>query len=170
MEFFAPHDKRSQMTSLLVSASIALLYIFMMSFIDESNIYIKAAFLIIFIIIVAIPYILSVRRYELADDALYVNFLLHKKKIPVEQMLMITYPIGQDLKGLKKTFGSFGYFGYSGKYKSDKYGAVVAYTNKMDDLVLLDTGEKKYLLGPYDSEKFYHLMKNFISSKSLPKK
>ena len=50
-----------------------------------------------------------------------------------------------DINGSIKTFGSDGFFGYIGRFRNNKLGNYSMYVTDMNNLILVRTGNKKYV-------------------------
>ena len=104
-----------------------------------------------------ISWLLHPTSYEITNKEL----LIHRPKGPIKISLT-------DIKSIEKTepgfsirlFGSGGLFGYFGLFSSNKLGKHHRYTGNNENLVLLNTGKKKYLLSIHDELFFDELIKH----------
>jgi hypothetical protein len=162
MDFSAPFDRTSQFVTIAVSGCIALIYIFILNFQKDMPDFAKIMLIVVFLVIVAIPYFFSVRRYTLGSNTLEISFILHKRTIAIADITEIVFPNHNNLAGSIRLFGSGGFFGYSGHYYLKSIGKYIIYANSTRNTVLIRSKQgKTFVLAPETPENFVAILKNY---------
>ncbi len=82
--------------------------------------------------------------------------------IPMKDIVEIKSIQKQSLKNSIRTFGSGGLFGYLGYFYNKELGNYTMYTTETENLILIRTNIKKYVLSCTKSEEFIDYIKDKI--------
>lgn len=106
------------------------------------------------ILIHVLGYAYSPRGYIISDGRLLVRRLIGNVSIPLSGLRDVRPAVPEDLRRCIRIFGSGGFFGYYGLYRTSKLGRCTWYVTSRDNAVILETGEKTYVLSPDDVNSF----------------
>ena len=81
-----------------------------------------------------------------ADNGkIMVKNLFGSPQILLSEVVEVVRISKSDINGSIKTFGSDGFFGYIGRFRNNKLGNYSMYVTDMNNLILVRTGNKKYV-------------------------
>ncbi len=161
--FSASHDRLSMTMTLVLSGFFALSYALVLRNFGAADLTLRFGLLIAFLLIVALPYAMAVRRFEFRPDGLFIRYIIWEKRLPYYDISEIKYPCDQTLSFWRRVVGTYSYFGYSGKTQLGDQLAQVA-SNRRSDLIYFEVKNTPMLIGPDDPDEFVDILRNYISS------
>jgi hypothetical protein len=161
MEFKTSLDKLAKVVTavitILFTAIIVLQLIFIQDFGNTSSIITITTLLISYLI----AFIFRPISYIILDELLVIHRPLLDIKIALTEIENIVVLDSQELKGTIRTFGVGGLWGYWGRFANSRIGAMKWYATRMNNAVLITTGNnKKIVLTPDDPELFVEKLKS----------
>ncbi len=163
LAFGSSHDRMSQWTTLVMSAFFALAYSIVIRNFNSAELTFRIGLLFAFVLIVAMPYAISVRRFEFRPEGLAVRYILWERLIPYYDITDISFPFEEKLTIIRRVVGTFGYFGYSGKYNTKK-GLTSVASNRREELIFFIAKGKPMLIGPDSPREFFGILRNYVES------
>lgn len=139
-----------------VSAGTMLFY----SFRDRSAIYL-IAFFVIAVIGVASIFVsegYSPQCLEIGDENLVVVRRYADVEIRRSEIVSVERVAGRKLRWAVCTGGSSGLFGFFGSYYAKGIGGFELYATRFDDLFLVTTARRKYVIGCAEPERLAHYL------------
>jgi hypothetical protein len=148
-------DLTTKIISAVVIAIPFVMIIVQCFMVNDNNVILTLTSFFLFITYL-VAWLLHPTSYEITNENLLIHRPLHAIKISLASIKNIerTEP-GYSMR----IFGSGGLFGYFGLFSSNKLGRHHRYTGNNENLVLLNTGKKKYLLSIHDKLFFDELIK-----------
>jgi len=148
-------DLTTKIISAVVIAIPFVMIIVQYFMVNDNNVILTLTSFFLFITYL-VAWLLHPTSYEITNENLLIHRPLHAIKISLASIKNIerTEP-GYSMRIL----GSGGLFGYFGLFSSNKLGRHHRYTGNNENLVLLNTGKKKYLLSIHDKLFFDELIK-----------
>jgi hypothetical protein len=93
-------------------------------------------------------------RLKASGDKITIRLLLVSQEIPLNEVIEVRQISKFDVSGSIRTFGSGGLFGYLGRFKSNKLGNYTMYATEWNNLVLIRTNNKKYVISCKKAQDF----------------
>lgn len=85
-------------------------------------------------------------RLKANGDKITIRLLLVLREIPLNEVIEVRKLSKFEVSGSIRTFGSGGLFGYLGCFKNNKLGNYTMYATEWNNLVLIRTNNKKYVI------------------------
>lgn len=127
-----------------------------------SDIWIKIFIQIFLIASVLFAYSLMPVRLSVNPEQVTIKRPFNTLDIPMKDIVEIKSIQKQSLKNSIRTFGSGGLFGYLGYFYNKELGNYTMYTTETENLILIRTNIKKYVLSCTKSEEFIDYIKDKI--------
>ncbi len=93
-------------------------------------------------------------RLKANDDKITIRLLLGSREIPLNEVTEVRKISKSDISGSIRTFGSGGLFGYLGRFKNNRLGSYTMYATELNNLLLVSTHNKKYVISCTKSQDF----------------
>lgn len=110
------------------------------------------ALLVPLVLLMAFGYAHSIRGYWVSRGELRVQRPFSTVTIPLTSAAMVRLGQPKDSAWMVKVFGSGGLFGYWGWYRTSGVGTAKWYATRRENLVVIETMGKKYVISPDDPE------------------
>jgi hypothetical protein len=93
-------------------------------------------------------------RLKANGDKITIRLLLVLREVPLSEVIEVRQISKFDVSGSIRTFGSGGLFGYLGRFKNNKLGSYTMYATEWNNLVLVRTNNKKYVISCTKAQDF----------------
>ncbi len=97
----------------------------------------------------------TVRGYTLTANTLYIQRLLWRTPIALENLQAAVYD-PQAMNNSLRTWGNGGLFGFTGHFRNQKLGRYEAFATDLKRTVVLTFPNRKIVLSPDDPDTFVH--------------
>ena len=154
------------------SASVCAITIVTLAFIAGGAFYIvsinwtiemlwlKYLLVAVFIITVIVGISYAPIRLNANAEKITPRMLFRTLTIPLSEVTAVSKISERDISSSIQTFGSGGLFGYLGRFKNDKIGSYNMYATELNNLILIRTSSKIYVLScsrPHEFIEFVNL-------------
>lgn len=92
-------------------------------------------------------------RLNIDNEKITVVRIFSSLEIPKQEIVEIKKIQRSEIDNSIRTFGSGGLFGYLGLFKNDKLGSYTMYATELNNLILIRTNNKKYIINCSNPEK-----------------
>ena len=107
--------------------------------------WLKYLLIIVFFIAIIVGVGYMPIRLKADNGKIMVKNLFGSPQILLSEVVEVVRISKSDINGSIKTFGSDGFFGYIWRFRNNKLGNYSMYVTDMNNLILVRTGNKKYV-------------------------
>ncbi len=172
MQFGTKIDRFVQYLS--VGLIIFLVAIFFVVHLSEAPIEVQYLSLAIFIGIPGITYLFAPRGFIIDQDGIAIKRILGSIRIKHTDIQGITRldKFSSTARGNLnwKFLGSNGFFGYYGYLFMGKRRTYHLFLSSLEDIILIETEKRKYLLSPYPVDSFLSYLHSFVTNITMIEK
>ena len=153
MRYAAPLDDNSKIVTTLV---IIITIIFLFRQITDVSHDAVVTTMLLFILVPAIlvAWCLSPRYYILTATTILIKRPLHSITIPLEDVVRLRSITEEDLGASSRLLALGGIFGYLGTYRSSEIGKYQRWCTNRENLVLIESLNRKWLISPTGADDF----------------
>jgi aminopeptidase-like protein len=99
-------------------------------------------------------YLYSPQKIRVTNSSIEIIRIIKPVEIPIGNIITAKKYTSFGKTKSKRVFASGGLFGYYGRFSNNELGDFEMYATKLDELVLITTETKRYLISCESSEKF----------------
>lgn len=145
--------------SVLAIGPFAAMVVFTRGDIPQSVRVMLAAAALLVLVMHTLSYLLAPQGFEISDTAITIKRPIRKINIARADIITVSTVSERQIGASARVMGNNGLFGYYGSYKNKDFGTYLLYTRHMSGLVLIETANQKYILGPDNPAGFMDAIK-----------
>ncbi len=157
MKFRNKFDRTTIIITSLVFALLSGITIFVLT--DDIQIYAKAAIALMNVSILFLTWALHPQHYMVYENSIQIKRFFKPIEIQFDKIIEIKSLEKNELSGSIRLFGSGGLFGYFGRFSNKKLGTYFLYAGNLENLLLIKTDKKVYVISPLNSNEFIERLK-----------
>ncbi|TQV72840.1 hypothetical protein FLL45_15350 [Aliikangiella marina] len=168
MHYQAPFGRATLLITLFSSLLMVALPIVLLVLIPVALFSLAAISLMIPIAILLACFWYRVTGYQLDSRELTIKRLVFDFIIPLDEIESVEF----DQTAMKRSlrmFGNGGLFGFYGYFRNDRYGSFRAFVTDSQNVVVIKTSEKIFMVSPDKPEKFVNKLNDLLAKKNAKK-
>lgn len=108
--------------------------------------WLKYLMIAIFLITIIVGVGFTPIRLNANDEKITIRMIFSSREISLSEVIGANRISKRDISTSLQTFGSGGLFGYLGRFKNDKLGCYYMCATELNNLILIRTSNKKYVI------------------------